>query len=122
MKTEYWMSFISKTAGEGPFMFGFAVNADATLVEAAIEGDPQDSSSPVNADTKFPVWPLEMISETDTETGNSEHCHKGKFTPRWSNIEGKNAVWWVYNMDGVAATTGTLVRVFAKHYGVWLRD
>lgn len=119
MKCEYWISYEGKTSGEGPIMIGAASGLTLTNIESAIEGDPQSGIDPLNANTKLPVWPLEMLPEGPTV---QNEIMKGSFNPRWSTPEGFNFVWWAYNCDGGALTTGTDVHIFAKFYGVWLRD
>lgn len=124
IKTEYWMDFEGKTAGEGPIMVGFSPLHSASEVEDTIEADPQSSAEMENnAVAKRPVFPLEMYPTDGGDTNfEQQRIKKGSFNPRWSVIEGRSAFWWVYNMEGAALTTGMLVHIFAKHYGVWLRD
>ncbi len=125
MKTEYFIDFEGKTSGEGPLMVGFAANHNAGEIEEAIEADPQSShDDEANLHAKRPVWPLAMIPEASSarsSTGSLEQI-MGKFNPKWTVPEGEGAVWWAYNMDGAILTTGTIINIFAKHYGVWLRD
>ncbi len=122
MKTEYWIDYGNKTTAEGPITVGFAVHHSEGEVEEAIEADPQNSADMVlNATAKRPVWPLETIPQSGTGSP-SDLVPMRSFNPRWSCIEGKNAFWWAYNRDDAALTTGGVVNIFAKHYGVWLRD
>ena len=122
LRTDYWVDFAGKTSGEGPIMVGASVAQDAPTVAQTINTDPQDSSDyGGNAQTKRPVWLLELLEQGETG-GPSGRNLKGSFKPRWSAPEGENFDWWAYNMDTATLTTGLLVRIFAKHYGVWLRD
>lgn len=123
MKTEYWLDYYDKTTDEGPIMVGFSMNHSVAEVEEAFEADPQASTDDTNNfRAKRPIWPLEMIARDSTELGSGDQ-RSGSITPRWSCPEGNTAIWWAYNCDLTnPITTGTKVRIFAKHYGVWLRD
>lgn len=123
MKTQYWIGFDSKTGGEGPIMVGFSAIHEAAAIEEAIESDPQDAED----DTKGvqamrPVWPLEMLGMGQTDDADGGGDLSGSFNPKWSVPEAEAAFWWAYNMDASALTTGCVVKIFAKHFGVWLRD
>lgn len=121
MKTEYWVDFRGKTANEGPLMVGMSAIFDAAGVESAIEADPQDSSEDSNnLLAKRPIWPLALLQAAPD--GNDQQVQMHSVNPRWSVPEGENLYWWVYNMGAAGLTTGTVVHIFAKHYGVWLRD
>lgn len=122
MKTEYWIDYSGKATGEGPVMVGFSMNHTVGEVEEAFEADPGDRTSIQNAQAKRPVWPLKMIPAHAVQLDVPDKVLGGTFNPRWSCIEGKAAIWWAYNMDSSALTTGTVIRIFAKHFGVWLRD
>lgn len=105
-------------------MVGFAPNIGTADIAEAIVGDPQSRiEDQTEGETKRPVFPLEMITYPETSTENQESWGaKGSFTPRWSVPEGSSANWFAFNMDAGAITSGTIIRIFAKHYGVWLRD
>lgn len=121
MKTEYWISYEGKTTAQGPIMVGYSPTLTAQQVENGIEADPQVSSAvDETAKSKAPIFPLEMIGAEGT--AKVEDSFKGSFNPRWSTPEGVSAIWWAYNMDAAVLTTGLLIHIFAKHYGVWLRD
>lgn len=122
MKTEYWMIFYGKTTAEGPIMVGLAPNLAAASIEETIEADPQSrTDDQVTPDSKRPVFPLEIIDYTEVDMTNLQP-YKGEVKIRWSIPEGNNLNWFAYNMNAAGLTTGTVVRIFAKHYGVWLRD
>lgn len=121
MRTEYWIDWAGKITGEGPIIFGFTVHHSAGEVELTIEADPQSSAElEGNAVAKRPVWPLEIAGIVATE--GPPEGQKGVFNPKWSNIEGRGAFWWAYNLDDAALQTGMVCHFFAKHFGVWLRD
>lgn len=123
LKTEYWINYEGKTAGQGPIMVGLSANHDATEIEECIEADPQSSARGEDALNRAmrPVWPLYMIPTKPTDSLEAADDN-GNFTPKWSSPESFGFFWWAYNMSGGALTDGTIVTIFAKHYGVWLRD
>ncbi len=124
LKTEYFVHFEGKTTAEGPVMFGFAANLNAAEIEEAIEADPQQrADDPEMHNAMRPVWVLGVIPKLSTEQDQSFPGNvKGIFNPRWSIPEGKGASWWAYNNSSGALTTGLLIKIMAKHFGVWLRD
>lgn len=124
LKTEYFFDIDGKTAGEGPIVVGLAANQTAAEIEEAIEADPQGKVDDVeNQQAKRPVWPLEIFGSKIGDTNlENESTRKGELTPRWSAPEGDGFSWWAYCLDAGGLTTGCTVVIFAKHYGVWLRD
>lgn len=98
-------------------MVGFSMNHDQADIEEAIEADPQNpQDDEENLQAKRPVWPLHIVGDGDPQ------AIKGSFNPRWSCPEGRAAQWWAYNLDTAGLTDGEVLSIFAKHYGVWLRD
>lgn len=126
MKTEYWISAEAKVVAEGPIMVGVAARCDnAAEIEECIEADPQiRGADPEEVQAKRPVWPLEMFGAEEGHGTNESGlvAKKGTVNLRWSCPEGTGLLWWAYNAGAGALTTGCVVVVFAKHYGVWLRD
>ncbi len=125
LKTQYWIDWEGKTDADGPIMIGLSEGLTAAEVASCINADPQSSSELVNnANTKRPVWPLEMLSKQAIEAGasNGQGAFKGDAKIQWSVREGRTLSWWAFNMEAVALAAGTLVNIFAKHFGVWLND
>ncbi len=122
LKTEYFIEATGKTSGEGPIMIGLAVDVTATGVKNAIESDPQSTGDEVGqAEALTPVWPLKMLPKAFTNGDIGEYVSMRSVNPGWSVPEGLGMQWWAFNM-GASLTTGTVIRIFAKHFGVWLRD
>lgn len=122
MKTEYWIVLENATDFES-VMCGLAGPAiDAAEIEEAIEADP-DSPHDRSASEQAmrPIWPLEVLM--DTAQGDGRVVAKGTINLRWSFPEATAMNFWCYNMDVAnPITTGARLRIFCKHYGVWLRD
>lgn len=107
------------TAGEGPLVFGCAAQCSTTNIDDAFDADPQSSIASANHDAKRAIWPLGMFPVV------SPHEKVIEFDEviRWSCPEGTGHFdFWIYNMDSGALTTGAQLHVFAKFFGVWLRD
>ncbi len=123
LKTQWWVQWRFPTASEGPVMFGLAIGVDADAVATIIQADPQSAGSNAiidNTQTKRPLWPLAMLHAEDTD---ARHLHdKGEVMPRWSVQEDQTMQWWGFNVSGSTLTTGSQLKFFAKHFGVWLRD
>jgi len=128
MKTEWMMQYEGKTTGEGPIIWGFAMGLTAAEVAAALTADPQSSTDDRNAgETERPIWPLGLIDENSVESGDNAATAaplqlNGTFNPKWSQPEAQQFIWWAWNMSTGTLTTGLVLRIFAKHFGVWLRD
>ncbi len=118
----------AKTATEGPIVWGIGMNVNAADLEAMFEADPSSSATRILGPQRSYIMPLGIIGKPATEgalTGKGGETNIGQFveiTPNWSVPEGQNLNYWAYNMDSGALTTGTLIRIFAQLYGVWLRD
>ncbi len=128
IKSKIFAQFTGKTAAEGPVMFGVAIGYTAAEVEAILEQDPQSRVAAIEKGKGYiePIGmvPLEAVAGPVTGPTGGSGAHAGMFetTPNWSCPEGASLSYWAYNMGSGALTTGTLFRVFAQHYGVWLRD
>lgn len=123
LKTEYFVTVSGKTNDEGPIVVGLAHNLSTTEIEEAIQADPQGSKAlhrPENEQATRPVWPLKMIPAT--VVGQEDHIvGKDEVKLNWSCPEGTTLQWFAYNFS-TQLTTGTIVHIFAKHFGVWLKD
>ncbi len=128
LKTQYWIEFLGKADGEGPLVVGLSCGQDAAHLAGAISADPQgqfDTPEEVaNEAAKRPVWPLYLIARSALKSGTAGFANfdTQELKPQWSAREGGHFDWFVYNMDGGALTTGCTIRIFAKHFGVWLDD
>lgn len=127
IKTEYYMSFLpgSFDALEGPIVIGLAsAGLTDAEIEECIECDVQDSNDfPDIEQALRPVFPLEILTQQGDGT-NPVHgtwTVKGEKVVRWTFVNDAGFKFWAYNLSGNALTTGGLVYIFAKHYGVWVR-
>ncbi len=117
-----------KTTDEGPIMIGVACNALSPEVEEIMEADPQSPSDNDERGMGVFIKPLFMITKNELELPlASAPSERLSFTftygkNGWSVPEDQQLAYWAYNMDDAALTTGTQLRIFAEHFGVWLRD
>ncbi len=126
LRTEYWLEYEGKTDNEGPIIFGLSVDMTVSQIANAISADPQGrdpEASEANLRAKFPIFPLKMLSEQSTESpgGGNAIISMDVAKVGWSLPEGSHLDFFAFNL-GSALTTGTVIRVFAKHFGVWLDD
>lgn len=126
LKSQIFASFLNKTADEGGVLFGYAFNPDsAAAVEEAIEADPQSDSRLArlqNEQAMRPVFPIGLIhfNATDGVLFNGAAI---EIKPQWSIPEGGALQYWAYNVSPSAPlTTGCIIQIQAKHFGVWLND
>ncbi len=127
LKSELWIGASGKTTGEGPVVIGLAFDADAANVALAMAADPQadgrqTGDKVANTEAKFPVFPIAMIGKAETKIGIESVTMKHTLKPQWSAPEGSGLQYFAFNADTGALTTGTVVEIFAKHFGVWLND
>ncbi len=132
-KDGYWLketrvaaSFTGKTAAEGPILWGVAINmTDAAQIEAYIEDDPGDAGDVMLRGSDDIVKILGHISEEKTG-GNAldgvpfvdiDWGRKG-----WTKRVDRALLYWAYNLDGGALTTGMILKISAQHLGKWIRD
>ncbi len=121
LRTEWFIRLKGVANGEGPILVGMAANLSAAEVEVTIESDPQAADTPVDGhNANRPVWPLGILENDGV--GSAPSARQGVLKPQWSIPEGSFLNWWAYNLDGTALTTGGEVIIYAKHFGVWLRD
>ncbi len=109
------------TSGEGPVLVGMAHDLSATEIEETLGADPQRSGDPTAEPRAMrPVWPLGQMF--NNSAGNGQIILEGVQKIGWSIPEGTDLKWFVQNVSGATLTTGSVFRIIAKHFGVWLRD
>lgn len=126
-KSEIFVNPEFTADGEGAVLFGLADGdlSDAEIEECLEADGPQDSNDRIGKEkAERPVYPILMFPTQQAASGVPKHTD-GKpveWKKRWTFQNGKGWRWWAYNLDQSAAlTTGSLIRVFATHYGVWVR-
>ncbi len=115
------------TAGEaGGLLLGLA-NGD--LTEAQI-GDCIEAAGPLNKSDRDKAELAEravfIVSQLAPD-GGSDATFKGEHggpiveaKPRWTFTKGVSWNWFVYNSSGAALTTGAIVHIVSKNFGLWL--
>ena len=124
LKTQYWVEVIGKTNDQGGIIVGLSHNLSVTEIKECIEADPQGSKAihrPESEASSRPIWPLVLIPSTVTSI-EDKLVAMGELKPGWSAPEGSTFNWFAFNLSTGTLTTGTQVKIFAKHYGVWLKD
>ncbi len=119
-----------KTSAEGPLLWGLAANLTASQIEVILEEDPQSKTTPITrADGSWlkVLGMIPLLTNAAPLTGGTGDGSDGAANPlrvkvNWSIPEGLDFGMFVYNMDSSVVTTGTLIRAYMEHYGVWLRD
>lgn len=123
MKSEITLTVTGMTAGEGPILYGVEVGMNETETKGALDSDPQAENDPGSSEAAArPVWPLGQFQEAGVGTQRSfKYTWRG--SPKgWSVREDQYLNFWAMNLAPATLTTGTIIYVRAKHFGVWLRD
>ncbi len=120
IKSEYYMDYGTQAAGD-VIIVGIADGElTAAEIEECIEASPTDRNDNLtNERAMRPVWPLEILGENSTGSGNL--LKEGSTSLKWTFSDAEAWQWWAYNLDASnALTTGGIVFIFAKHFGVWV--
>ncbi len=129
-KFNYFARIQDGTVGEGPFLYGIAINvATAAQIEAILEAVPTKKTGDDAriSDSAF-VKPLGIIREIGSYGGGTgdqtdgDGAWKSSGPINWSCPEGEGLDWWVYSLDAATLTTGANFIFCAEYMGVWLRD
>ncbi len=123
-KSKMLFTYEAKTTAEGPLVVGIAMNVTAAGIEAAIEADPQSRNADNAKGEGVFIKPLFILPKPATELAADSQRLEFEMSygkNGWSIPEGQDFKVWVYNL-GAALTSGTIVRMFAEHFGLWLRD
>ncbi len=123
LRTEYFIRAKGLTGADDPIVVGLNHDLTVTEVKECINADPQrsgDTTADAASRTKRPVWPFEVFGVY--ADGNGESVAKGVAKIGWSAPEGTTFNWFVYNFGSGPLTTGGIVDIIAKHFGVWLKD
>ena len=107
------------TSGEGPIELFMCHDLSTAEMAEVFAADPQRSHDPnLEEQAMRPLWPLALLANLTEDSNKVGH---GVSTIGWSFPEGTILKWGAWN-KGSALTTGTVIHVVAKHFGVWLRD
>lgn len=121
LKTEYFGAVRNMTTGQGPLLLCLVHDLSNAEMAETMAGNPQRSHDPSESEkARRPIWPLEVLMPNSDGDGNI--VFKGVATIGWSIPEGTALKWAILNMDSGVLTTGPVVAVTAKHFGVWLKD
>ncbi len=121
LRTEWYLGMRSATTGDGPFVVGLSHDLTGDEVSTCIGGDPQRSNDPVESEeANRPVWAITALHPN--ADGDGKIVDHGVTKIGWSIPEGTSLKWWVMNGGNITLTTGAVVNILAKHFGVWLKD
>lgn len=126
-KSRIGVTLSGKTTAEGPIAYGVSCNVSAVELAAILQADPQSRTKDDDRGDGAFVYTMGVIGELTTAFPGATpdgppvmvSIPYGK--NGWSVIEGDTWALWAFNM-GAQLTTGTVIKFFAEHYGVWLRD
>lgn len=122
-RTEWFIERLGGTFGDDPVVVGYGFGTTSTQISEALTRDPQSGSvnagdTVLNDETMRPIFPMAAFSSENLQL----LMKSGVTKPMWSAPEGGFLNWFAFNFGGGALTTGGSIRIFAKHFGVWLKD
>ncbi len=125
LKTEY-VAFVDGAVTDGePFLIGIADNGlTVTEIQECLNtGDPSNPSDFPEAENAMrPVWVTDgYIGHVGTAELTGRQKLQGEIKLRWTfNDAVSGWTWFAFNIGGATMTTGVVVRIYAKHFGVWV--
>lgn len=129
LKAELNITIQGLTAGEGTGLILGLADGDLSTSEiesAILAAGPKDTNDVVTANVAMrPVWFVSLFDENSDATqgtfrgrdGEAPIMHKA----RWTFSETKSWNWFIFNRSASSLTTGAIVRMTNKVYGVWVR-
>ncbi len=120
LRTDYWMHLKGLTAGEGPVIAGLCGDLTIAEISEVFAADPQRSNDTnLSEQAMRPLWPLEIL----TDVGETPRIvAQGTVKLGWSFPEGVPMKAFVHNPSADNITTGAVLIMVMKHFGVWLKD
>ncbi len=128
LKTEYFA--VMSTAFQGEFdqiLLGIANGALTTtqIAEAIEVNGPDDRNDRVEAEQAMrAVWLVNHLQEQgDSANAIQDQLNNGNvmhFSLKWTFTPTEGWDWFAFNPLGAAITTGPVIKIFAKHFGVWV--
>lgn len=122
IKTEYYIHANGWQAGEGPVYVGVANNELTTteIAESLTISGPQDRSDRLNEEKATrATWLFGSINASDAYR-TPEGTPPQEKSLRWTFTAGDGWTWFAHNNSGGTLTTGLVIRIIAKHFGVWV--
>lgn len=119
LKAEILGSTKGMTADEGGVVIGLADGelSDAEVAEClnSRPGDRNDNLA--NEQAMRPVFPFDIVFENQA---GGDLMVKEEIKPRWTFSNADGWQWFAFNIGSGALTTGTVIDLFVKIYGVWV--
>ncbi len=122
-RIDWALEFRSKTTAEGPIIVGLSPQSIGEI-KSALQSRPTGITPIQSAAAKVPLWILAVIDSVAT-TSNPDKGYSlmQSLKPNWSIKEGMKLELFAFNSEESAAlTTGTILQLTAKIFGVWLND
>lgn len=117
IKSEFNAAFEMQAAGD-EFYIGIADN-ELTVAEIAeclaVNGPIAMNDNLGRERAERPVWLLGIFSNNS----KNQHLLPVEFKLRWTFSNDEGWTWFAFNPAADALTTGAIVNIHAKHYGVW---
>lgn len=123
IKSEYFMSYEGFTQGEGPVYIGIADNelSVAEIAECVGAEGPLDRNDNLATErANRPVWLLAQLTVDKAYGTLTPDGMPYEKVLRWTFSNADGWTFFAINKSGSALTTGTVIYVHAKHFGVWV--
>ncbi len=88
-------------------------------IEECLESLPINRNDNVSHErASRPVWPLGVVVVGDDPSTSGADPAISKI--RWTFSQPDGWQWWIYNHTQLAMTTGAIMDLLVKHFGVWV--
>ncbi len=117
------VSIRGMAAGEVPILLGLADNelSVSEIAEAISANGPLDRNDRVSMErAERPVWLYGAFSRVAVSMGLPMDMRPLEEVVRWTFSNPEGWCWFVQNRSGGTLTTGAIVEMNTKYYGVWV--
>ncbi len=122
IKTEYFAFFDIQNSPSEELLIGIA-DKELSAAEIAqninVTGPVDRNDNLANEQAMRPVWLISALVGSQVPFLANDYLPVEK-TIRWTFSDTEGFTFFAYNPRAGAMTTGSVIRIVAKHYGVWL--
>lgn len=124
LKYDVWLQIEGTIQSDEGWLIGIADNelSVTEIAEAIVVDGPLDRNDRLKEEQATrPVFVLGSMPQVGQGNHNVGHWAHIEGTLRWSFSDAEGFTLFAFNASGVPLTTGAVIKVIAKYYGVWIQ-